>query len=649
MLFAIKSYTAGILALYIAFKLDLERPFWALISVYIVSQPLAGAVRSKAVYRIFGSFIGATATIVFVPNFVNEPLLLSLVLSLLISICLYFSVLDRTPRSYAFLLAGYTIGILGFPSVNEPNNIFYVSVARFEEITIGIICATIIHSIVFPHSVSSVFLQRVERWWNNAKKLLQEISLKHSQKKFIVAWQNLAAEISQLYILSRHLDYDTDNKVNDSIIAVLDEEMTFLLAMLYVIANSISHEKTPEISQLVTSQVELLLSTDNKSQQQLPEITAHSSWHDILKWSVSINLNKLTIIYEKLLKLQCFLSSKNQEASVPANLQLRKKNKRPLHKDYKNALFSAIATFISIMTVSIFWIEAAWPEGAYAAQLAAIGCCFFASQMNPGILVFRFIIVVILAIPIAAFYLFAVLTRVDSFFLLMTVMAPYYLIAGFFMATPRFGGAGTAAILALANLVLLQDKYDFEFANFLNVSSALLIGMGAAAFFNYIFRTPQETHYTKDLLSSIRTDLVALASGSENKMNFIFLTEDKLGLFAPFLMHSSRKYRYLRVGLKNLNIGINIINLRKAVTQLPVKVTQSVQDILNHLAIFFYSSPANEFSIDFLRQIDFALSEVTALAATDARDDALLGLCGLRQDLYPDAPPYQSFSREKTS
>jgi len=645
-LFALKSYTAGILALYIAFKLDLARPFWALISVYIVSQPLAGAVRSKAVYRIFGSFIGATATIVFVPNFVNEPLLLSVVLSLWVSICLYFSVLDRTPRSYVFLLAGYTISIIGFPSVNEPNNIFDISVARFEEITIGIICATVIHSLVFPHSVSSVFFQRVETWWNDAKKLLQVISLKHSQKKFIFAWQNLAAEISQLYILSRHLDYDTDNITNDSIISALDERMAFLLAMLYVISNSINHEKIPDILQLITNQIELILSTDHKNQLQLPPIIAHSSWHDILKWSITTNLNKLKKIYNELFELQCFISSKEKETSVPANLQLRKQHKRPLHKDYKSALFSAIATFVSMMTVSIFWIETAWPEGAYAAQLAAIGCCFFASQMNPGIFVYRFIIVVLLTIPIAAFYLFAVLTRVDNFFMLMTVLAPYYLIAGFFVATPRFSGAGTAAILALANLVLLQDKYEFEFANFLNVSTALLIGMGAATFFNYLFRAPEEKKYTRNLLSSIRTDLVSLASGAENKMNFIFLTEDKLGLFAPFLTHSSKKYGYLRTGLKDLNIGIHIANLRKAITQLPVKVTQSVQDILNHLRIFFHSSKTNKFSNELLHQIDFALSEVTALPATDARDDALLGLSGLRQDLYPHALPYQPSTRE---
>ncbi len=638
MMFAIKSFTAGMLALYTAFYLDLERPFWALISAYIVSQPLAGAVRSKAVYRIFGSFVGLTASIAFVPNFVNEPLLLSIILSLWVSVCLFFSVLDRTPRSYVLLLAGYTVSIIGFPSVSSPNNIFYVSLARFEEITLGIIFATIIHSIVFPLSVSAVFLQQLSMWWNNAKKLLQEMQLKQS-RKFAFDWQNMAAEISQLYILSRHFDFDVDNLGNASVISALDERMVLLLAMLCVISNNSQDKKLSDSSQVITSEIKLFLVIEkNENQQLLPEIVANSSWQDILKWRNFFNVKKLKQIYDELIELQNYLFSSDKKVSLSVNSQSSLLIHRPLHKDYRSALFSAIASFVAIMSVCIFWIAVAWPEGSYAAQLAAIACCFFASQMNPGIFVVRFIIIVILTIPIAAFYAFAVLTRVDGFFMLMIVLAPYYLIAGFFMATPRFSGAGIAAILALANLVLLQDKYNFEFANFLNVSTALLIGMGSAAFFNYIFRSPKETKFIKYLLSSIKTDLVAISSGSDKQTNFIFRTEDRLGLFAPLLRHSSKKYSYLIEGFKSLSIGMDVINLEKAIIQLPSHITKAIRQILNKLAS---SLKANKISIELLQQIDFVLSDLTALSDTEARDYALLGLSGLRQDLFPDASPYQ--------
>jgi len=37
--FAIKTFVAGLLALYVAFWLGLDEPRWALLTVYIVSQP----------------------------------------------------------------------------------------------------------------------------------------------------------------------------------------------------------------------------------------------------------------------------------------------------------------------------------------------------------------------------------------------------------------------------------------------------------------------------------------------------------------------------------------------------------------------------------------------------------------------------------
>ena len=45
------------LALSIALWLDMPRPYWAMASVYITSNPLTGATRSKALYRMVGTLI----------------------------------------------------------------------------------------------------------------------------------------------------------------------------------------------------------------------------------------------------------------------------------------------------------------------------------------------------------------------------------------------------------------------------------------------------------------------------------------------------------------------------------------------------------------------------------------------------------------
>jgi uncharacterized membrane protein YccC len=174
LIFSLNTFLAAMLALYIAFASGLDRPFWAMLTVYITSQPLAGAVRSKAVYRLCGTIVGAGMTVVIVPTFVNEPIALSVALSLWVGACLFISLLDRTPRSYLFMLAGYTSALIGFPSVATPGTIFNTAVLRVEEIGLGICCAGLVHSFIFPRSVKSAVIKKLsvitsdlDRWWND--------------------------------------------------------------------------------------------------------------------------------------------------------------------------------------------------------------------------------------------------------------------------------------------------------------------------------------------------------------------------------------------------------------------------------------------------------------------------------------------------
>ena len=164
LLFSVNCFTASVMALGIGFWLDLSRPYWSVLTVYIVSQPLAGAVRSKAIFRVIGTLLGAAFAVFTVPVLVNSPPLLSLALASWLGICLFISLLDRTPRAYVVMLAGYTAALIAFPTVNNPAQIFDVAVSRVEEIVLGILCATITHSLFFPRPVGFVLRQRLRSW-----------------------------------------------------------------------------------------------------------------------------------------------------------------------------------------------------------------------------------------------------------------------------------------------------------------------------------------------------------------------------------------------------------------------------------------------------------------------------------------------------
>ncbi|WP_254503719.1 FUSC family protein, partial [Salmonella enterica] len=85
----------------------------------------------------------------------------SLVLAGWIGFCLFLSLLDRTPRAYAFVLAGYTASLIGFPGVAEPDAIFDTALVRLQEIGLGILCAVLIHRFVLPRPMTGQFVGKV--------------------------------------------------------------------------------------------------------------------------------------------------------------------------------------------------------------------------------------------------------------------------------------------------------------------------------------------------------------------------------------------------------------------------------------------------------------------------------------------------------
>jgi uncharacterized membrane protein YccC len=71
--FVLANTVAVMVALYIAFASDLERPYWAMFTVFIVAKPITGAVRSKGAFRFLGTVAGAAMALLLVPPLVHAP------------------------------------------------------------------------------------------------------------------------------------------------------------------------------------------------------------------------------------------------------------------------------------------------------------------------------------------------------------------------------------------------------------------------------------------------------------------------------------------------------------------------------------------------------------------------------------------------
>jgi uncharacterized membrane protein YccC len=111
--------------LLVSFTFNLDQPYWALLTVFIVSQPQqSGQVLAKSFYRIIGTVIGAAVALFLVALCAQERVLFLGGLALWIGLCTFGSQYARNWAAYSFVLSGYTVAIVGIPGALDAGNAF---------------------------------------------------------------------------------------------------------------------------------------------------------------------------------------------------------------------------------------------------------------------------------------------------------------------------------------------------------------------------------------------------------------------------------------------------------------------------------------------------------------------------------------------
>jgi Fusaric acid resistance protein family len=149
LLFGLRLWASVSLALYAAFWLQLDNPFWAGASAAIVCQPQLGASLRKGWFRMLGTPVGAVMSIVLTACFAQDRALYLAGLALWGAACAFVAVLLHNFASYAASLAGYTVAViagdlLGTVGGVDANAAFLLAVTRATEICLGIVCAGVV-------------------------------------------------------------------------------------------------------------------------------------------------------------------------------------------------------------------------------------------------------------------------------------------------------------------------------------------------------------------------------------------------------------------------------------------------------------------------------------------------------------------------
>lgn len=591
--FAIKTLIGGGVALWLALRWGLEQPAWALMTAFIVAQPLSGMVMQKGLARLCGTLVGTIMSVVFMGLFAQTPWLFLLALALWLGLCTASSTLLRSAWSYSFVLAGYTVAIIALPAISHPLTVFDQAVARCTEICLGIICATASSALLWPMRVERQLLDQARAAWQSGMNAARATLAGDGQ-----------ARKGLLEILGRIVAVDAQRehawfegalgRQRARAISGLSQKLLMLLRIARSVRRQwkqLEPQESARLTPWMNEVMEALNVADPATLHALRLRMLDASHDPQISSAQSYCLVRLTLLMDTAMAATAALTSV-EEGSEP----LAPPKTLTPHRDLSLALVFGARSALAFLVVASFWLATAWPAAAGAMLLTCVVCSLFASRENGAQIGMSFMRGIFLAIPAAFIVGQILLPQWSSFAMLCMGMGVPLFFGALGMAKPQIGATATSFCLHFIVLVAPLNQMKFDVANFFNSAQAMVIGVGAAvlAFHLLILRNP--AWHGRRLLAATLEDLVRLTrrnlAGAESWFG---------GRMADRLLQLARHYPELPEparsrwddGLLGLDIGDELLHLRMslAVAQVPVSAPQ--QRYLEHLENVLKQGPGS--------------------------------------------------------
>ncbi|NWD40858.1 FUSC family protein [Pseudomonas yamanorum] len=559
LLFALRNMIAGGVALYLAFCFDLQQPQWALTTVFIVGQSTSGMVLAKGAYRLVGTFVGAMVSIAMIGVFGQAPLLFLLCMALWLAFCTTGASLLRNHASYGFVLAGYTTAIIALPATAAPLGVFDEAVARCQEISLGILCASIASTILWPRRVEQVLAVQARAAWQAGVRAAASELLGNDQRKGLLeALSRLVAVDSQrdhawfegpkgrrrsqaLRVLSRDLLSLLRAARGVARQRMMLDETAAVVPLIEEVAGALQQERLDDLPELA-QRLGLVLQAPHLGQE------AHFCLMQLARVLRLIELGGLTLVAV-------------EEGRVPPGAP----GAMSWHRDIEQGVLGGLRSALAFLAVAAFWIFTAWPSGLGAVSICGVVLSLFAARENPSASSLNFLKGIALSIPVAGFVCFVLLPGFDGFPLLCLALGVPLFFASLCMSRLKLAATASAFCIFFVNNVGPSNVMTYDFAAFLNKAIATLVGVGIAVLvFRLIQLNPGEHHYRRMFKASL-FDLAQLTSRPLEQAESWFG-----GRMADRLIRLSRYSETLPAdrrahwdnGLLGLDLGDELLELR---------------------------------------------------------------------------------------
>ncbi|BEO27963.1 MAG: FUSC family protein [Serratia marcescens] len=510
--YALRNSLAMCLALWVAFVLELDEPYWALTSAAVVSFPTIGGVISKSIGRIFGSLIGAAASVAIAGHCLNDPWLFTLFIAAWIGLCTYISNHYQNNVSYAFALAGYTAAIIAFGTVNvtDTQQIFDIAQARVCEVITGILCGGLMMMILPSTSDGEALLTSLRRMQlrllEHAAMLWQpEITAQMRTSHEGVIGQILTMNLLRIQAFWSHYRLRRQNNLLNYLLHQQLRITSVISSLRRMLLNW--PDRPANLMPVLTQLLDELRdpATDKYRLARLLQQIAPHDPADYRHRAFWLRLRHFCWLY---LRCNRWLQ-RLESATAVSDLQPPRVTSLARHTDSYEAAYNGLRTFLCIVIGCAYWINTQWDAGSAALTLTAISCVLYSSTPSPINSVSTLLKAVLLLSVVCFVVKFGLMIQIDDFWVFCAFLFPILVTMQMLkLQNPPYAALWGQLIVFMGSFLTVSNPPSYDYQSFINDNIAKVVGVLLAGLAFQILRPSSDKRKSRRIIRALRRDFI---------------------------------------------------------------------------------------------------------------------------------------------
>jgi len=501
-LFVAKSLLAMYITGWLAMWLQLEQPSTAMITVVVVMHPQSGMVLAKSFYRAIGTVTGSLFGLALISVFPQQRELFLLCLSLWVALCSGGATFYRNFMSYGFVLAGYTAAIVTLPAISNPLNAFDSAVMRVSEVLLGIVVSGVVSDLVLPARLRGVLRQSARAQFGQFIDFVRGSTggsiPRERMEQAHLAFVRSAVQLEDLR--SSVIFEDPEAHARSSRMRLLNQRYmaaSTSFQSLHHLINRLQRRGAHDVADALVALYRPIgdaLAVEPAQQHEPVWLTerlrdcARAMPAHVLSLRDGFTEPAAQLEFDTgAALLQRFADELGDFTATEAALrkpQIRGSVERVHFRrghDYTGAAVAVLRTFLTMVTLSAFWVASAWPFGASAMLLATIFAGLLAASPNPVGAVMNTLYGYAAGMTMAGVSVFVLMPGSEGFVMLIMATLPFLLLGPYLSTCDTLPGVGAAYTLGFLYILALKNPMVYDPEHFFNDAIAQLAGVALSA------------------------------------------------------------------------------------------------------------------------------------------------------------------------